>query len=208
MHILLTDAGPQGPNCQAALSDLTLPHLSALLGLLSHPQGVRGTPTALTPLAERLYAEALGLPAADGLIPWAALDAKASQRAAAPEGAGWGWITPCHWQIHSDHIAMHDPASLHLTAQEATQLLASMQPYFAEDGLTLQLSEPGTWLACGAALHQLPTASLARVSASVVDPWMAQPTQARVLHACKTRCKCCSIPTRSITRGKRAVCPP
>ena len=181
MHILLTDAGPLGPNCQAALTDLNLPHFSALLGRLARPLMVRGSATSLTPLAERLYAEAIGLPAADGLVPWAALDAQRWQLPTLPAGQGWGWITPCHWKINSDHIAMLDPSALQLSAPEAAQLLDAMQPYFAEDGLTLHLSEPGTWLAAGTALHQLPTASLARVSADVVDPWMAQATQARVL---------------------------
>ena len=195
MHTMITDVAPLGPRCQAALPNLRLPKLQGLLRRLPNPQQMRATPDSLTPLAERLYAQALGLPAADGLVPWAALDASQRQLrlqpapntdASARTGSasapvGWAWITPCHWQINSDHVAMHDPATLQLTAEESAALRIAMQPYFAEDGLALHPSEPGTWLACGSVLHQLPTAALARVSGDIVDRWLPRQAEARVL---------------------------
>ena len=76
---------------------------------------------------------------------------------------------------------MHDPATLQLDAEASEVLRTAMQPYFAEDGITLHPSEPGTWLACGSVLHQLPTAALARVSGDVVDRWLPRQAEARVL---------------------------
>jgi len=186
MHTLITDAAPLGPRCQSALATLRLPQLQALLRLLPPGQTIAANPDSLTPLAEKLYAAALGLPHTDGLIPWAALDARQRAPGSAPPEAGttlagWAWITPCHWQIHSDHVAMHAPASLQLTAAESEALRNAMAPYFAEDGIALYPSDDGTWLAHGAVLHQLPTAALARVSGDVVDRWLPRQAEARVL---------------------------
>ena len=199
MHILLTDVAPAGPNCAAALQQLTLPVLDALLARLGPGRRTHGAPAALTPLSEWLRAHALGLPGVgpvasdpsgqdnrpnegpgDGLLPWAALDAQ-HLGLPTPVGAGWGWLTPCHWKIHSDHVLMQDPQTLSLDAHEARQLQQAMHGYFAEDGLQLHPYLPGTWLVCGAALRDLPTASLERVSGRRVDTWMGQQPAARML---------------------------
>jgi len=192
MHLLLTDVAPSGPNCRAALAQLRLPTLTALLRLLPANQHQHGNRQSLSPLSEQVYAQALGLhtnsgqhpgtpDATDGLLPWAALDAQRLQLPAPTDGQGWGWVTPCHWKIYTDHVHMNDPASLALQAHECDTLRQTMAPYFAEDGLTLHPCRTGTWLACGTLLHQLPTASLARVSGHPVDPWMGSSAQARTL---------------------------
>jgi hypothetical protein len=60
-----------------------------------------------------------------------------------------------------------------------------MQPYFAEDGITLFAPAPGQpctrWLAHGAVFTDLPTASIDRVAGKVVDPWMPRNAQAKPL---------------------------
>ena len=181
MYILLTDAAPTGPQCAAALAGLRLPTLEALLRLLNPAVLQRGSANDLTPLNERLRAQAAGLVAPDGLLPWAALDAQQQQLPACAEDAGWGWITPCHWRVHADHVTMSDPATLQLLPEESDALLQAMRSYFAEDGLTLHPYQSGTWLACGATLRDLPTASLQRVSGRSVDPWLGRQAQARSL---------------------------
>ena len=74
---MLTHVAPEGPRCQAALERLQLPQLQGLLRRLKADQPARDDPNTLNPLAERLHAQALGLPDSDGLLPWAALQAQA-----------------------------------------------------------------------------------------------------------------------------------
>jgi hypothetical protein len=200
MHILIPYAAPPGPQCQQALRRLQLPALAALWPWLSHGSQLVGTEDSLSPLFERVQARAMGWPDADGLLPWAALEA---QRSGLPATVGgWAWITPCHWQINADHVAMDHPAHLGLSHEESEALRAAMQPYFAEDGITLHptaraadaesdsdaapsatpaLPTAVSWLAQGDILRDLPTASLARACGAKVDAWMPRAAQARGL---------------------------
>jgi len=181
MPTLIPYAKPAGPHCLQALPELRLPNLSSLLHLLT--AGTRQTceEDSLTPLFERLHAQALGLTDADGLLPWAALDAAQLQLPAAPDGHGWAWLTPCHWQVNSDHVRMAHLADLHTSDAELHTLLDAMRGFFAEDGITVHALQGGHWLASGAAFYNLPTASLSRAAGGAVDHWMPRQEQARPL---------------------------
>jgi hypothetical protein len=159
MHIVIPYAAPQGPQCQAALAQLQLPVLAALLELLQPTPPLLGSETSLTPLAERVQAKCMGLSGADGLIPWAALDAEHLGLRRVHGESGWAWITPCHWQVNADHVALDDPRELVLGAAESDALREAMQPYFAEDGIQLHPLSNSTWLAQG-------------VRGGTVDAWM------------------------------------
>jgi hypothetical protein len=162
-------------------SRLELPNLAWLLSRLQAAPLDAGTEDSLSPPHERALAKALGLgPTTDGLIPWAALQASA-RLGAASSTQGWAIITPCHWQLATSHVAMEDPAQLLLTEQESRALLAAMQPYFEEDGLSLHYVGPTTWLAQGDVFRDLPTASLDRVAARKVDDWLPRSASARAL---------------------------
>ncbi len=130
----------------------------------------------LSPPHERALAQALGIAGpdtADGLIPWAAQDA--AQHLQAPTGKAWAWITPCHWAMGREHATLTDPAALGLTEAESRTLLAAMQPYFVDDGITIHYVPalgPARWLAEGEVFRSLPTASLDRVLGRNVDPWL------------------------------------
>ncbi len=181
MHTVIPYAAPTGPQCQAAIAQLTLPHLAQLLGLLHPTPPLLGSPESLTPLGERVHAKSLGLQGADGLVPWAALDAEHLGLTKANGQAGWAWITPCHWRVNADHVAMDNPHTLALSAHDSDALRAAMEPYFAEDGITLHPLSDTTWLAQGAVLADLPTASLARTQGASVDAWMPREVQAQPL---------------------------
>lgn len=185
MHTLITFAAPPGPHCRDALKRLELPYLAQLLQMLSQTSHLHGAATDLTPLAERLQAQAAGLNGADGLIPWAADEARQRGLTGLHGPRGWAWVTPCHWTIHSDHVEMTDPVHLALTPHDADQLLQAMQPFFAEDGITLFSPAPeqthSRWLAHGTVFVDLPTASLDRVSGQSVDAWMPRQEQAKML---------------------------
>jgi hypothetical protein len=172
MHLLISHATPPGPNCQAALAQLALPNLTELLGLLTPTPPLAGSPETLTPLHERLRATQMGLASADGLIPWAALDAQQLGLTKTHGNAGWAWITPCHLNVQANHILMDDPLELDISAQECETLRVAMKRYFEEDGISLHPLSNGTWLAFGDVFKDLPTASLERVAGSVIDPWM------------------------------------
>lgn len=179
MHIVVSHALPDGPHCKALLARPefpALPNLHKLFALLAPDTLSRCEPTALTPLEERLaWAHVY---TADGLVPLGALAAHA---AGLDTGQAWGLITLCQLQVHSDHVTMAEPDALALQSHESQALMQAMQPYFLEDGLALHAYQAGQWLVCGALLRDLPTASLERVRAQVVDTWMPQGERARPL---------------------------
>ena len=133
------------------------PHLEKLLALLA-PAGIDdGGADLLSMPHERVLAREFGLDAPDGCIPWAAW--QVAQAGRDTLGAAWAWITPCHWRVARDHIAMDDPQELALAASDSQALLAAMQPYFEEDGITLAYDTPTSWLAHGEVFRSFASAS-------------------------------------------------
>ena len=181
MHLLISHAAPPGPQCQAALAQLSLPRLAELLGLLTAQAPVAGTPGTLTPLGERVRAQCLGFGGADGLIAWAAADAEQLGLTRQNGNTGWAWITPCHWEPQANHVAMGHPEDLNLSVQECEALRVALQPYFSSDAIQLHPLDRGTWLAQGDVFKDLPTASLERVAGASVDAWLPRQAQARSL---------------------------
>ena len=180
MPTLITHAKP--PASLQTLSTLALPNLKALLPLLTPGQRHTRDEDTLSPLHELVEAQALGLQAQDGLLPWAALQAYSLQLPAAKPGEGWAWLTPCHWQVNTDHVRMADPADCQISPQESHMVMESLRAFLLEDGITLHgLQADGNWLALGAAFHDLPTASLARASGGAVDHWIPRQAQAQPL---------------------------
>ena len=178
MHLLIPHAAPPGPACRQALGSLQLPHLQALLSLLSPAWNLSADDNRLTPATELAHAKALGLPLVDGLVPWAAL---AAREAGLPAQASYALLTPCHWDIHTQAVFMANPAQLNVTEDESRTLLAAMQPYFEEDGLQLHWLRADTWLVAGELLRDLPTAALARVCNATVDDWIPRQDAAKLL---------------------------
>lgn len=173
MHVLIPFAFCNAEGCTAALPKLALPHLDQVLARLTPEPPDAGDEFSLSPPHERALARSQGLAVTDGLIPWAAQHAQA-------EGA-WGFITPCHWQIGSHQIAMGEWPLTDFTEDESRALLAAMQPYFEEDGITLQFDTPQRWLACGPMLDGLATASLDRAAGRNLENWMPRAANAATL---------------------------
>ena len=179
MHIVLSHALPDGPNCKALLGRPEfppLPRLQQVFSRLARSAVLHGAASDLTPLHERLAYPLL--PAADGLLPLGALAAHAAGQ---DTTLAWGLLTLCHLAPQSDHVAMDEPEELDLTPQESGALMQAMRAYFLEDGLALHAHGPGQWLVCGEPLRDLPTASLERVRGQPVDAWMPQGARARHL---------------------------
>ncbi|MFT3812565.1 MAG: phosphoglycerate mutase [Acidovorax sp.] len=158
------------PYAASGASDLpALPQLEKLLARLTPAETDTGDEYDFAPPHERALARALGLPAT--ATPWAAWDQGSADACA--------WITPCHWQVGTDHVRLTLPE---LTEADSRALLALLEPWFAEDGITLAYDQPARWLARGAVFDGLKTASLDRVLNRDVRAWMPDPAQARTLH--------------------------
>lgn len=121
---------------------------------------------------EHAQAAQLGWPVVDGLLPWAAQAALQAGLSHEGDGSAWGFITLCHWQISHGLVTLTDPTDLEMDAATDAALFASMQPFFAEDGLALHRHLPGVWLVQSPDLAALPTASIERVIGDDVDAWL------------------------------------
>jgi hypothetical protein len=156
-----------------------LPTLRRLLARLQPSPLQAGDAQDLSPPHERALAQALGLPVADGVIPWAAWEQ--AQSGQAPGDEAWAWITPCHWHVARDHILMHPVDTLQLDEPASRTLLAAIAPYFHEDGMALDFVAPTRWRARGAVFRDLACASLDRVTGRRVDDWLPRAAAARPL---------------------------
>jgi hypothetical protein len=169
-HLLIPFAACPTRGGRQAQEQLELPQLRRLLGRLEQTAADAGDERSLSPPHERVLARECGLAAVDGCIPWAAWQVQQEQGEAA--GQAWAWITPCHWHVATDHIVMKQPAELRLDGEESRLLLAAMQPFFAQDGITLAYHGPTRWLARGELFRGLATASLDRVLGRDIDDWV------------------------------------
>lgn len=184
MHLLIPYASTQSEGCQQVLAALKLPSLDKLLRQLTLLHTDSADADTLIPPHERALAAAHGIFTAnvtpDGQVPWGAWHAaQAGQTVAATDH--WAVITPCHWAVQTNHITMISPRALDLQEDESRQLLAAMQPYFAEDGITLVYDTATRWLARGDVFAGLATASPYRVLGARVDDWIPKTDAAKGL---------------------------
>lgn len=179
VHLLIPFAYSSNESCVRALQDLALPQLEKLMARLKPAETDRGEESSLSMPHERVLARLFGLSAPDGCIPWAAWQVRQAGRDA--EGVAWARITPCHWRVATDHIAMGHPQDLQLDAQDSQALLAAMRPFFEQDGITLEYDAPTLWLARGEVFRGLATASLDRVVGRIIDDWMPRAEAARTV---------------------------
>ena len=181
-HLLIPYAAVQSPGGQQALASLELPNLERLLARLSPLESDIGDEESPSPPHERALARALGLPGGDGQLAWAAWQVQhGSLAAGVPDNAAWAFITPCHWQVSTDHITLHDPAALGLDEAGSRALLAVIAPWFEQDGITLLYDQPTRWLARGEVFANLRSTSLERVLHRDVRPWLQSAEQHPVL---------------------------
>lgn len=179
VHLLIPFAYSSDEGCAQALQNLALPQLERLVARLVPGPTDSGEESSLSTPHERVLARESGLSAADGCIPWAAWQVQ--QAGGDPQGQAWARITPCHWRVETDHIAMGHPQALQLDPRDSQVLLAAMLPFFAQDGIALQYGAPTLWLARGEVFRDLATASLDRVAGRTIDNWMPRAEPARTL---------------------------
>ena len=170
LYLLVPFAGASAPGCQAVLTGLALPNLSALLAELTPLPPDAGNDHTLTPPHKRALARLLGLPAEDGRIAWAAA---ASQQPTQPQA----WLAPCHFQVGMDQVTLLPADQIGLDEADSRALFDALAPFCAEDGIALVFESASRWHASGEPLRDLVCASLDRVSGRSVADWT--PAQGR-----------------------------
>ncbi len=170
MHLMIPFASTLSAGCRQTLGDLQLPNLSRLLARLLPTVREGSTETSLSPPHERALASALGLRGDDGCLPWAA-------RQALRDGievgdAAWGLLTPVHWHLAADHVALVDPAELELDEAGSRALLQAVRGQFESEGWRIAWGAPLRWYAAHESLRELPCAAIDRVIGRNVDTWM------------------------------------
>ena len=170
MHLLVPFASDTSQACRHVLRDLALPNLVRLLALLSPAERDAGEASSFSPPHERALAAAWGWRGGDGCLPFAA-------HAAAGDGLGvggqaWGLVTPAHWQLGRDHVAMTDPEHLRLADIESRELFASVRDLFESLGFAMAFGAASRWYIVRADLEGLATASLDRVVGRSIDTWL------------------------------------
>jgi hypothetical protein len=90
-------------------------------------------------------------------------------------------VTPCHWDVGIDQITLQNPSDLRLSPEESQVFLEALQPYFAEDGITLIYDTPSQWVASSTSWDELLLASLDRVIGRNVSSWLPPLPQGRSL---------------------------
>ncbi len=180
MHLTIAFASTLSEGCVHTLRDLQLPHLSRLLTRLTPTVRDEGDAYALSMPHERVLATALGMHAADGCLPWAARQA-ADDGVDTGDELAWGLLTPAHWHLAADHVALVDPAELGLGEPESRALLAAVRPLFEGEGWRIEYGAPLRWYAAHASLRDMPCAAIDRVIGRNVDIWMPpDPRVARI----------------------------
>jgi hypothetical protein len=172
-HVLIPFASVSSESVAKHLQDLNLPNLRELLVKLTLVNSDIGTDESFSPPHERALARAQGLPVVDGYIPWAAQEA-AQLGLNDANSAVWGWVSLCNYFVGTGSMTLENPDMLQVTEAESRQLFDDMQPYFAEDGITLHYVAPSRWLATGEPLQNIPTASLDRVIGRDLDAWQPE----------------------------------
>lgn len=174
-HLLVPFASASDPACRAALPDLPLPHLTALLAGLQPAHTDAGTDHSLSAPHERALAHSIGLLRSDGsaypdgLLPWAAAQSRTPELPQA-------WFTPCHFQVGMEQVSLLPGDQLGLTDEHARPLFDALAPYCAEDGITLRYESATRWHASGEVLRGIACASLDRVGGRSVEAWMTDST--------------------------------
>ncbi|HNT37642.1 MAG TPA: hypothetical protein PKO45_00840 [Rubrivivax sp.] len=178
MHVLIPFAAPLSEAGRGALAALRLPNLEAML---AGRRGERdeGDEFALSPPHERALARAWGWAGADGLLPFAAEQARALDFD--PGDLAWGLLTPAHWHVGTDQVSMTDPEALALDEAASRQLYEAVAPLFTSEGFLMHWGAPTQWFVAHEALAELPTASLDRVIGRNVDRWLPDAAHARLL---------------------------
>ncbi len=182
-HLVLPHASAMSPAAEAALKVLRLPNLEALLARLALTGRDEADEYSRTPPHERALARLLGWQGEDGRWPlaahWAAADGLPVHAPDTSPTDAWALVTPVHWHVGSDQIALLDPAALNLGEAESRALFDAVRPSFEAEGWAAHWGTPLRWYVRHASLAGLETASLDRAIGRNLDLWISNDLAAR-----------------------------
>ena len=184
-HWVIPHACSLSAPCQALLqrwpdAPQALPHLRQLLSRMQLCDTLVTDEYSCSMPHERLLAQQLQWPDADGRLPWA-------QWWAARDGVHldssqhWLMLSPCHWRMGREHLTMGNPQDLALDEASAGLIVQALRPLFEDDGWQLIQGSPTRWYAAHAQVDGLVLASLDRVIGRNPDLWLGEDPRARPL---------------------------
>ncbi|CAD6513827.1 hypothetical protein LMG28727_00772 [Paraburkholderia kirstenboschensis] len=198
LHLLLPFALPAAAEASTALHDIRSPALDRLVARATLVERVIGedfqrtlpherwiarqfgalSATAATSATSTGVAGAPGAPSGSGASGAAAADeaplAPYMLRAdgGEPGDATWACVQPVHVRIAHDHLVLIDPASLDLSDDEASALLAVARPLIEELGVRIEAPKPARWYLSGDGFGTLAGASPLRASGRNIEIWL------------------------------------
>ncbi|MFM0730886.1 regulator [Paraburkholderia sediminicola] len=174
LHLLLPFALPAAADASTALHDIQSPALDRLIARATPVERVIGEDFQRTLPHERWVARQFGaLPsgaAAADEAPLAPYMLRAD--GGEPGNATWACVQPVHVRIAHDHLVLIDPASLDLTDDEASVLLAVARPLIEELGVRIEAPKPTRWYLSGDGFGTLAGASPLRASGRNIEIWL------------------------------------
>ncbi|CAE6691148.1 hypothetical protein R69927_01401 [Paraburkholderia domus] len=174
LHLLLPFALPAAADASTALHDIQSPALDRLIARATLVERVIGEDFQRTLPHERWVARQFGaLPsgaAAADEAPLAPYMLRAD--GGEPGNATWACVQPVHVRIAHDHLILIDPASLELSDDEASVLLAVAQPLIEELGVRIEAPKPTRWYLSGDGFGTLAGASPLRASGRNIEIWL------------------------------------
>jgi hypothetical protein len=184
LHLLLPFALPAAADAATALHDIRSPALDRLIARATLVERVIGEDFQRTLPHERWIARQFGAlststtsttdasnasPAADE-APLAPYMLRAD--GGDPGDATWACVQPVHVRIAHDHLVLIDPASLELSDEEASALLAVARPLIEELGVRIEAPNPVRWYLSGDGFGTLAGASPLRASGRNIEIWL------------------------------------
>jgi hypothetical protein len=175
LHLLLPFALPAAADASTALHDIRSPALDRLIARATLLERVAGEDFQRTLPHERWVARQFGaLPSGAAAAADEAPLAPYMLRADGgdPGSATWACVQPVHVRIAHDHLVLIDPASLELSDDEASVLLAIARPLIEELGVRIEAPRPTRWYLSGEGFGTLAGASPLRASGRNIEIWL------------------------------------
>ncbi|CAB4051346.1 hypothetical protein [Paraburkholderia phenoliruptrix] len=181
LHLLLPFALPAAADAATALHDIRSPALDRLITRATLVERVIGEDFQRTLPHERWIARQFGaLSAGSAAATVAAATADEAPLApymlradgGQPGDATWACVQPVHVRIAHDHLVLIDPASLDLSDEEASALLAVARPLIEELGVRIVAPKPTRWYLSGEGFGTLAGASPLRASGRNIEIWL------------------------------------
>jgi len=178
LHLLLPFALPAAADASTALHDIRSPALDRLIARATLVERVIGEDFQRTLPHERWVARQFGAlsdPQPDGAAaadeaPLAPYMLRAD--GGEPGSATWACVQPVHVRIAHDHLVLIDPASLELSDDEASTLLAVARPLIEELGVRIEAPKPTRWYLSSDDFGTLAGASPLRASGRNIEIWL------------------------------------